>query len=1079
MHLRDWSAALATLVVGAGLTGWIGQVTGQQPALQLSAPQNGAAGANGGVMEDGTAMTRGPIHEAFAEVVNYNPEPTIVVEKQPPGAIEELPPDQKPEGEGHLWIPGYWAWAEDRSDYIWISGVWRAPPPNTQWVPGYWSEVQNGWQWIPGYWQPVNAQPDQDQLAGVEAEEVEYLPEPPPSLEQGAPSPQPSQDHFWVPGHWYWYQARYVWRPGYWAVMVPDWVWVPSRYVWTPNGCIFVPGHWDIVMQRRGLVFAPVYFEPAVYARPRFTYMPRIVLSANVFNVHLFCRPRYYHYYFGDYYDPGYERYGIMPWFTYHEYRHGYEPFFVYNRWYYHRHHHNDWEQRLRRWHHYRVEHEDFRPPHTFVEMRRLAARHRTGPDVVVDNRTVINNNTVINNVFATTIEDASQRNDLDIRLVRLDEDRRERMVQLREGFQNISSQRREVEVRSREQEPSGERKSPRRVALPGVREMRQVVADATGTAETPQVQMPSKPPSTADEARTLRETVLANRQRGRGPRSPSPESTERRPQPDSAPASRTDGTTTAPGPSAVEVGPPDVTMPELPELPDVPDAATSTQSDRSGSERPERARTGSEDIETRTSASGVPDRGRSRMRDGQAGQTGAGRTARPQLPGGVGQVDGKDAANVAGPGTAGSPAAPEGAGPALRDRRTGREGANETSDRANPPDRTPDMSNPSPPSRDASVPRPGQVTTPDSVARPETGPQGESAADPVVPSPRRPDTGRAPAPTTSGEGDPAARPPAATNPDVRGRFDRRDNAANRAAIPDLTPDMTNPSPPGMTTGPNSPANDNSAPRTGRTALPGGAGRPETGARGESNVNPVVPGPRLPDMGRTPAPTASGEVDAAARLPAATNPDVSGRSNWRGNAFRPEAGNASGGTRRPSLSNRPWATDSSSPLGNPAATPVPRTENLPSRTRLPEADSRPLQNRSTQERAAPAARQPNQTMLPNMRSAQPSTDSGRGRSSRETTPRIQQDSRSFQQMPQQYRSTPSASSSRRYELPTQSVRPSTPSVGPSRSEARSSAPAPRFDRSTERSGGNRFERSSGSSSERSSRGSRGRGRGDD
>ena len=126
MHLRDWSAALATLVVGAGLIGWIGQVVGQQPALQLSAPQNGGAGANGGggVMEDGTAITRGPIHEAFAEVINYNPEPTIVVDKRPPGAIEELPPDQKPEGEGHLWIPGYWAWAEDRNDYIWISGVW-------------------------------------------------------------------------------------------------------------------------------------------------------------------------------------------------------------------------------------------------------------------------------------------------------------------------------------------------------------------------------------------------------------------------------------------------------------------------------------------------------------------------------------------------------------------------------------------------------------------------------------------------------------------------------------------------------------------------------------------------------------------------------------------------------------------------------------------------------------------------------------------------------------------------------------------------------------------------------------------
>lgn len=973
MHLRDWSATLATLVVGAGLVGWIGQVVGQQPTLQLSAPQNGAieaTGANGGVVEDGTVMTRGPIHEAFAEVINYNPEPTIVVEKRPPDAIEELPPDQKPEGEGHLWIPGYWAWAEDRNDYIWISGVWRAPPPNTQWVPGYWSEVQGGWQWIPGYWQPVSLQPDQDQLAGIEAEEVEYLPKPPNSLEQGPPSPQPSQDHFWVPGHWYWYQARYVWRPGYWAVMVPDWVWVPSRYVWTPNGCVFVPGHWDIVMQRRGLVFAPVYFGPAVYARPRFTYMPRIVLSTNVFSVHLFCRPRYYHYYFGDYYDPGYERYGIIPWFTYHEYRHGYEPCFVYSRWYYHRHHYADWEQRLRRWHNYCVAHVDFRPPHTFIEMRRWADRHRDGPDVVVDNRTVINN-TIINNVFATTIEDASQRNDFDIRLVKLDENRRERMVQLGQGFQNVSAQRREIEVRGRDQEPAGERKSPRRVALPGVREMRQVVADATGTAGTPPIQMPSKPPSTVDEARTLRETVLANQRASRGPRSQSPLATERRPQRDSQLVPRIDGTTAGLEPSARDAGLPEVA---LPEIPNVPDVATSVQSDSSGSEMPERARSETEDPDTRTNASRPWSRARPSTREGQAGQIGTGRTAGPQLPGGIGQAEGSGAGSVAGPGPAeSSPAAPEAVRPDIRGRRTGGEGESGTS-----------------------------------------GP---------------------------------------------------------AAFSGLTPDMTNPFPP---------SGDNALGRSGQTTLPGGSGRPEAPSGGESTTSPAIPGPRLTDAQRTPASTPSGEDVPATRLPASAIPERGGRSNWRDNVLRPYGSDALGGTRRPSLTNRPWATDSSSPSGNPAAAAAPSVENPAPQTRLPEAGSRQLQNRSTLEGAVPAARQPSPATLPNVPSAQPPTDGGRGRSGRETTPRIQQESRSFQGVPQPYQSTPSASSSRRYQTPAQDFRSSARPVAPSRSDARSISPAPRIDRNAERSSGNPFERSGGSSSDRSGgRGNRGRDRGDD
>src|SRR5436305_1769636 len=55
-------------------------------------------------------QTRGPVHEAFAGVVTFNPEPGVVVPKAPPESIQEVPPDQKPEGENVTWIPGYWAW---------------------------------------------------------------------------------------------------------------------------------------------------------------------------------------------------------------------------------------------------------------------------------------------------------------------------------------------------------------------------------------------------------------------------------------------------------------------------------------------------------------------------------------------------------------------------------------------------------------------------------------------------------------------------------------------------------------------------------------------------------------------------------------------------------------------------------------------------------------------------------------------------------------------------------------------------------------------------------------------------------
>ena len=83
-------------------------------------------------------LTRGPVHEAFAETVTFDPKPGIVATKAPPAAIEELPPDQKPEGANVAWIPGYWAWDDERNNFLWVSGIWRDLPPGRQWVPGYW-----------------------------------------------------------------------------------------------------------------------------------------------------------------------------------------------------------------------------------------------------------------------------------------------------------------------------------------------------------------------------------------------------------------------------------------------------------------------------------------------------------------------------------------------------------------------------------------------------------------------------------------------------------------------------------------------------------------------------------------------------------------------------------------------------------------------------------------------------------------------------------------------------------------------------------------------------------------------------
>ena len=150
-------------------------------------------------------LTRGPVHEAFAETVTFDPLPGIVAPKAPPAAIEELPPGQKPAGANVAWIPGYWGWDDERSDFLWVSGIWRDLPPGRQWVPGYWGKSTQGFQWTSGYW------------ADAKVREVQYLSEPPATAETGPKVAAPSPDDIWLPGCWMWQQNRYAWRPGFWG----------------------------------------------------------------------------------------------------------------------------------------------------------------------------------------------------------------------------------------------------------------------------------------------------------------------------------------------------------------------------------------------------------------------------------------------------------------------------------------------------------------------------------------------------------------------------------------------------------------------------------------------------------------------------------------------------------------------------------------------------------------------------------------------------------------------------------------------------------------------------------------------
>src|SRR5262249_15876048 len=148
--------------------------------LSAAIPAKGQVEAQKG--DDVEVLTRGPVHEAYADPGVSPTEAPPVVPKQPPDPINEQPPDQKPEGENVQWIPGYFVWDDEPEDFVWLRGFWGTPPPGRTWVPGSWREVADGWQWTPGFW------------ADAEKQDIQYLPPPPEPLEAAPSTPAPSPD---------------------------------------------------------------------------------------------------------------------------------------------------------------------------------------------------------------------------------------------------------------------------------------------------------------------------------------------------------------------------------------------------------------------------------------------------------------------------------------------------------------------------------------------------------------------------------------------------------------------------------------------------------------------------------------------------------------------------------------------------------------------------------------------------------------------------------------------------------------------------------------------------------------------
>ncbi|MEK6236774.1 MAG: hypothetical protein N2C14_18870 [Planctomycetales bacterium] len=377
-----------------------------------------SAGVNAQPVQEeiqGEALSRGPIHEAFAELYKLDPEPGVLVAKAPPEPIQELPPEQRLEGDDVQWIPGYWGWDDESEDYIWISGLWRKLPPRRRWVPGYWAEAEGGFRWVSGFWSDENER------------ELNYLPNPPASLEQGANIAQDNDEQFWAPGGWSRRDDDYYWRAGQWSTAHDNWIWTPSRYVWTPHGCLHVNGYWDYRLPHRGVLYAPIHFSRRHYPRTSY-YTPRIAVDVGPLLIHLFARPNYCHYYFGDYYGDRYAGYGIHPW---HNYYHGSRRYCSLLSYYdsHYRRRGIDFHHRIRYWNDQYHDHHELRPPRTYAAQADYQRRHGT-------------NRLASQAVFGRTVEQLASRENSTQRFRDLTSDDRKLAVQSTDQLRLLAKQR-------------------------------------------------------------------------------------------------------------------------------------------------------------------------------------------------------------------------------------------------------------------------------------------------------------------------------------------------------------------------------------------------------------------------------------------------------------------------------------------------------------------------------------------------------------------------------------------------------------------------------------------------------------
>jgi hypothetical protein len=236
-------------------------------------------------------------------------------------------------------------------------------------------------------------------------------------------------------------------------VAQPNWVWIPAHYSWSPRGYVFIDGYYDYSVARRGVLFAPVYFSSSIYSQRGYSYSPQTVINPAVFARHLFLRPSYGHYYFGDYYASSYTSRGFSPWFSFATSRTGYDPFYAHQRW----HHRSDsqWDRGVAADFAHRRDHEESRPPHNWAAQRDRGSRGGIDPDQSF--------------VVAASLDEVVRSKEAPVRFQPVAKDLREQIEQRAKEVRQVRAERQRLEaaMADRLNDPAGRPYQPGKVKAP------------------------------------------------------------------------------------------------------------------------------------------------------------------------------------------------------------------------------------------------------------------------------------------------------------------------------------------------------------------------------------------------------------------------------------------------------------------------------------------------------------------------------------------------------------------------------------------------------------------------------------